>query len=112
MIKINIKDEPNCKWIHVEGRIDGVTAPELQSQINTLIEVGNTKLLMELEQVDYLSSAGLRVFMNGQKLLKRAGGELILYKASQPVFEIFQLSGFANIFTILTTDEELRAYLK
>ncbi|MDR0407166.1 MAG: STAS domain-containing protein, partial [Holosporales bacterium] len=65
-----------------------------------------TKLIISLEQVEYISSAGLRVFLMTGKKLKAAGGNLILCYMAERIFDVFRMSGFDKIIQIVPTLEE------
>ena len=79
-----------------QGRVDTITAPELETAINNQIgEVG--ELIVDLDAVDYISSAGLRVLLSAQK--KMAGRRLLLKNACAAVKEVFDITGFSDIFT-------------
>jgi len=107
MIDCTITVESGVSWISVKGRIDSMTSPEIQQQINELILRGERNLVANLEEVNYISSAGLRVFLAAQKQLKKAGGEIVFYKVSNSIFEIFKLGAFDRIFRFAPTKEEI-----
>lgn len=77
-----------------DGRIDTLTAPELEA---ALTYDGVADMVFDLAKVDYISSAGLRVLVRAQKRLGE--GKIIIAHASAPVREIFEVVGFADAFT-------------
>ena len=84
--------------IEVSGRLDTVTAPELEKTINEDIE-GTKNLVLDIKGVEYISSAGLRVLLAAQKKISKTG----LMKVMNPcpeVMEIFEVTGFTEILTI------------
>jgi anti-anti-sigma factor len=107
MIDCTITVELDVTWINVNGRVDSMTSPEIQRQINDLMLRGERNLVANLEGVNYISSAGLRVFLGAQKQLKKAGGEIIFYNVSNSVVEVFKLGAFDQIFRFASTREEL-----
>jgi len=107
MIESTITEENGIKWLNLKGRIDSMSSPEIDRLIKELILSGERRLVANFEGVNYISSAGLRVFLFAQKQLKKVEGEIILLKISPNVLEVFQVSGFAQIFTILADKEEL-----
>ncbi|MDX9753590.1 MAG: STAS domain-containing protein, partial [bacterium] len=112
LIEITIHHDRGIPCAQLCGRMDSMTSNEVQKSFNDLILQGVRKFLVDLEQVAYLSSAGLRVFMSAQKQLKKVDGELIFFKPSAQVMEVFQLSGFGSFFQILQTEEECAALVQ
>lgn len=82
----------------VEGRLDTMTAPELEKELNEVIE-GVTALSFDLEKLDYVSSAGLRVLLSAQKKMNKQG-EMKLVHVNETIMEIFEVTGFSDILTI------------
>ena len=111
MIEISITDDLGVQWINIEGRIDGITSPEIEQQISSLILNGQRQIVANMEAVNYISSAGLRVFLVVQKQLKEVGGEIVLFRVSEIVSDVFSMSGFENLFRIATSKGEIESYL-
>ena len=109
MIELSITEDLGVQWINVKGRIDGMTSPEIERQIHSLIQDGQRTLVANLEQVNYISSAGLRVFLVAQKQLKGVGGEIILFRISGNIFDVFKMSGFDGLFQIVSNKKELKS---
>ena len=84
--------------IALEGRLDTVTAPELEAELKTAL-TGVTDLIFNMEKLDYLSSAGLRVLLSAQKQMNKQGS-MVVTKASETILEIFEVTGFSDILTI------------
>ena len=76
------------------GRIDTITAPDLEAAVVT---DGIDELIFDLAKVDYISSAGLRVLLSSQK--KMAGKSMKIASACPAVKEVFDITGFSDIFT-------------
>ena len=81
------------------GRIDSTTSAELERACEEHIAQGSTRLLLDLAHVDYVSSAGLRVFLVAGKKAQRVGGRLALCNLSPMVREILAIAGFDRILT-------------
>ncbi|WAC08742.1 MAG: STAS domain-containing protein [Thermodesulfobacteriota bacterium] len=111
MLDCTITVESGVTWINLKGRIDSMTSPEIQRQINDLILGGERHLVANLEEINYISSAGLRVFLGAQKQLKKVGGEIIFYKVSSSIFDVFKLGAFDQIFRFASTREEITGAL-
>lgn len=112
MFECNLSDDLGVKCLHLKGRIDSMSALEIQRQVNDLILSGERRLVIDFEEVNYISSAGLRVFLAAQKQLSKAGGEIILYRMPPDVRRVFQMSGFEKLFRIASNEEEIRSALQ
>lgn len=85
--------------LYLEGRIDTITAPELEKEINE--EFGKfDSLIMDLTDLAYISSVGLRILIVTQKKLKPKNIPLVIRNVNDAVHEIFRMSGFDKILKI------------
>lgn len=82
----------------LEGRLDTTTAPELDDVVKAELD-GVTKLSFDLEKLDYISSAGLRVLLSAQKVMNKQGS-MVVKNVSDEVNEIFEVTGFQDILSI------------
>ena len=82
----------------ISGRIDGMTAPQLEASLRGTIDAGESCIAADLSGVQYLSSAGLRVFLAALRQL--GGGRFRLLSPTEAVREVLDISGFANIMAI------------
>ena len=92
--------------IRPSGRIDSTTALELERAIGELLEAGSRRLILSLGDVGYVSSAGLRAVLITGKKMRAAQGKLVLVGMREMVHEVFEMSGFLKIFTVVETLEE------
>ncbi|MBQ7702767.1 MAG: STAS domain-containing protein [Firmicutes bacterium] len=83
----------------LKGRLDAVTSDELEKELKDALE-GLTDLTLDMEGLEYLSSAGLRVLLSVQKVMN-VQGEIKLVHVSEPIMEIFEVTGFTDILNIL-----------
>jgi len=81
-----------------EGRLDTLTAPELEAVLKEELN-GVEELTFDLEKLEYISSAGLRVLLTAQKTMNRQGGMKVIH-ANEMIMEIFEVTGFSDILTI------------
>ena len=97
---MNILQEKNGTELAIalEGRLDTMTAPELEAALKDALE-GVETLVFDLEKLDYISSAGLRVLLSAQKTMNRQGSMKVLH-ANEMILEIFEVTGFSDILTI------------
>lgn len=111
-MNIHVEKKDLITVIALEGRLDGVTMQQLEQQLLQLLEQGNMHFLFRMEQLDYISSAGLRVMLLAIKRTKAIQGSVALCMMQSNVKDIFDLSGFSSIFTICSSEEEAWAYLQ
>ena len=84
--------------IALEGRLDTMTAPELEAELKKSLD-GVEALNLDFSKLDYISSAGLRVLLSAHKLMSAKGG-LKVTNVNEIVQEVFEVTGFADILTI------------
>ena len=95
---IEIKKNAAETTIEIVGRLDTITAPALDKTINE--DLGDTKnLVLDVKGMEYISSAGLRVFLVVQKKMQKIGSMKIT-GVCEEVMEVFEMTGFADILTI------------
>jgi anti-anti-sigma factor len=104
-MEINIKKEKGVPLVSVKGRIDAVTAPDFEKGLSDLIESGEKTVLVNLGELEYISSAGLRSILATAKRLKAENGKMVFTGLKGPVEEVFKISGFYSIFTIFESEE-------
>lgn len=97
---MNIIKEKNNELVtlKVEGRLDTVTAPQLEAEINALTD-DVKDLVIDMAALEYVSSAGLRVILGAQKKMAKVGS-MKLVAVCDAVMEVFEITGFADILTI------------
>ena len=86
--------------IKIIGRLDTMTAPQLESTFHKLNEKDIIKIEIDMKVLEYVSSAGLRVFVSIQKIIHQKKGELIFINVTSSVMEIFEITGLLDIFII------------
>jgi anti-anti-sigma factor len=101
MFEYKITEEGSIKCINAKGRIDSLSSSDIQEVFDELMLSGERTFLVDMAAVNYVSSAGLRVFISTQKALKKIGGEIILSGITEPVFEIFKMSGLVLLFRVV-----------
>ncbi len=105
-MEIATRKEGGAMVVSVTGRIDAVTAPEFEKGLSALIAGGDMVLLLNLNDLEYISSAGLRSILTTAKQLKAKEGKLLFCGLKGPVKDVFKISGFGSIFKIFETEEE------
>ena len=95
---INQTKNGNALVLALEGRLDTMTAPQLEAALKEALP-GVEALTFDLEKLDYISSAGLRVLLGAQKTMNQQGGMKVVH-ANDMILEIFEVTGFSDILTI------------
>ena len=95
---INMERNEANLTVSLEGRLDTSTAPKLETELKTALK-GVQNLTIDLAELAYVSSAGLRVLLSTQKVMNRQG-EMTVRNASDAVMEIFEVTGFVDILNI------------
>ena len=85
--------------IKIDGRVDTTTSPQLQNAILQAFQKGS-KLVLDFSDVEYVSSAGLRALLIGQKTANSKGGSMTLVNVADAVLQVFKMSGFSGILHI------------
>lgn len=98
MLKINKSVENEKTVFALEGRLDTVTAPDLEKAFKESLD-GVTELELDFAGLEYISSAGLRVLLAAQKVMNKQG-EMRLIHVNETIMEIFEVTGFSDILTI------------
>ncbi len=98
MFNIKKSMEGDLLTVALEGRLDTITAPELEKTIGADVEKANA-VVLDLKGLQYVSSAGLRVFLTLHKKMVKKGG-LVLRNAAAPIREIFDFTGFSDVLNV------------
>ena len=99
MMNITKTVEGEKLTVALEGRLDTLTAPELEESLSSALE-GIKELVLDLSGLEYLSSAGLRVVLSTFKTVSAAEGKMTICNANEMVSKVFELTGFGNIVAI------------
>ncbi len=106
--------EENQSGVYVfklNGRLDSNTSPELEGKIFEVIENGSINMIVDCEDLDYISSAGLRVILKATKALRRVEGMMILCAMQDYVKEVFEIAGFDSFLPIVAgMDDALKKF--
>jgi len=110
-MEISVTESGDVRILSFQGNLDTNTSPDAENEINGLIDAGAQKLLVNFENLDYISSAGLRILLATARKLKASQGDLKICCLNETVQEVFDISGFATILSVSKTEEEaLGAY--
>lgn len=95
---IKKRSEGTKLTIVLEGRLDTTTAPQLEEELKSSLD-GVSELVFDLEKLEYISSAGLRVLLSAQKTMNNQGS-MVVTNVDEAVMEVFEVTGFSDILTI------------
>lgn len=109
---IDIKEEKNqdVLVIRIKGRLDAMTSAEAERRVLNVIEHGDKKLLLDFLNVEYISSAGMRMLLTVAKKLKNLSGKLVLCSVNTRVMDVLKMSGFDHVIDL--QNDELEALTK
>lgn len=92
--------------IYPQGFLDAHTAPEFESELQSAIDTGRVRIVVNCKDLDYISSAGLGVFMGCIESVRELGGDIKISNLSPKVFHVFELLGFHQLYDLTETEEE------
>ena len=109
-MEINVERENETMVARVAGRVDSTNAREFEQALNASIS-DDRKVIVDLGELSYISSSGLRVILLFAKMLQRRDAKLALCSLSESIREVFEISGFDKIILIHASQTEARAAL-
>ena len=100
-MEVNTTQYKHCDLVSAQGRVDSATAPKLAEAFDKILEAGRFKIAFDMSQVEYMSSAGLRVLISVQKTCKRYNrGEIVLAGVPKRIYDALDLAGFIPLFKL------------
>lgn len=97
-MEIQVTEHKRVNVVSVSGRVDGSTAGDFETALNELTQAGKNNIVLDMAEVDFVSSAGLRVLVNTRKAVKAAGGDIVFASPSQQVVETLDIAGLDVLF--------------
>lgn len=97
-MKIDVNKIDAKAIVALTGRLDTTTAPELEAELKNVIE-GCSDLVFDFENLEYISSAGLRILLATQKTMNKQGA-MVIKNVAASIMEVFEITGFVDILTI------------
>lgn len=95
----------------IAGKIDALTGPQLQATAASAIDAGNPRIIFDMRDVAYISSAGLRVIVLTAKHAKAANGGLAVFGLQPAISEVFEITGLGAVIPITSNEAEARSKL-
>ena len=106
---INATKDGDILVMGLKGRLDANTSPSLEERLVGLIDGGEKRLVVQFTELDYISSAGLRVLLMAAKRLKNVNGRIVLASLKDHIKEVFDIAGFSSVLTIYPTETDAKA---
>ena len=107
-MEITVQEFKHCDMIKVKGRVDSATAPQLAHALEAANDGGKYKLVVDMSELEYMSSAGFRALLGAQRNSRRYNrGEVVLASVPHRIREALELAGFTELFK--TFDDPLSA---
>jgi anti-anti-sigma factor len=104
-MQISTRTSNDIHIVAITGSLDSTTSPEAQKSLDAVL-AGAKKVALDFSELDYISSAGLRILLGAAKQLRASGGKLGMFGLNQSVKEVFEISGFASILPIYPSEAE------
>jgi len=99
-MQISSRELKRVNVVTVAGRVDSAAAPDLEKALQNLIDSHRNQIVVELADVEYMSSAGLRALVSTLKAAKKGGGDMVVARPSARVREVIELAGLGSVFTV------------
>lgn len=100
------KDSDDVSIVYLKGFLDAHTAPDFETALQELVNEDRVKIVVNLAELVYISSAGLGVFMGFIEDIRKKDGDIKLAEPTEKVFRVFDLLGFPVLYDIVTTESE------
>jgi anti-sigma B factor antagonist len=107
-MEITNQEFKHCDMLKVTGRVDSSTAPDFAKALDKVTDAARYKIVLDMSELEYMSSAGFRALLATQRNCKRYNrGELVLVKVPERIREALELAGFTELFK--TFDDQVEA---
>lgn len=103
--EVFLKEKNNVKILNIQGFLDAHTAPNFESELEKLIRNKNYNIVVNLDGLQYISSAGLGVFMGVIENVRQNGGDIKICCAAPKVFKVFDLLGFPSLYEFFDSED-------
>lgn len=104
--KVSRRDDGNLTIVYPQGFLDAHTAPDFETELQKAIEGGRVHIIVNCKDLDYISSAGLGVFMGCIEQVRDLGGDIKISNLAPKVFHVFELLGFHQLYDLTPTEED------
>jgi len=105
-LKIDVGEKDGVVLLKLNGEVDVYTAPKLKSRLIDLVDQGKFKIIVDLEEVDFMDSSGLGVLVGGLKRVRSHDGAIALICTQENILKIFRITGLVKVFPIFENQEQ------
>ncbi len=105
-LKIEVEEKDGVMLLKLDGEVDVYTAPKLKSRLVDLVDQGKFKIVVDLEQVDFMDSSGLGVLVGGLKRVRSHDGAIALICTQENILKIFRITGLVKVFPIFEDQDK------
>jgi len=109
-VKVETKENQFSR-IELSGFLDAHTVNSFEIHIEEVLKGGISRLVLDLKDLSYISSAGIGALMSLTHHLRKKQGDLVLFRPNQKVFKILDLLGFTRIFNVALNEEEMKSFM-
>ncbi|MDD5049509.1 MAG: STAS domain-containing protein [Methanoregulaceae archaeon] len=106
ILRVDESRSGSATIVSLSGRMDASSSPAAEAVLSRLIGAGERRIVVDMSDLDYISSAGLRVMLASLKRLREDGGQLLLAGLKPEIKNIFEIAGFQRIFSIYPSPED------
>jgi anti-anti-sigma factor len=106
-MKVETRQLNGVTLISISGRIDSETSPEVARAFQTVQEQNQYNIIVDMVDLDYMSSATLRALMAAQRVSRRNGGEVVLLRVPEKVWTVLDMAGLVDLFKIVNDPASL-----
>ncbi len=105
-MQIHEEKKDGAVIFRLSGRLDAMTGPVVEEHVQRAIDAGPKKLLLDFSEVDYLSSAGLRILLSATKKMQSISGKCVVFSIAPKVMNIIRMAGFDKVVEIVATEQD------
>ncbi len=105
LVDVSQEERGNVLILRISGRLDATSSPMMEKKIVSLIDAEQYRLLLNFENVEYLSSAGMRLLLSTTKKLKSKEGKMVVSSLAENVLEVIKMAGFDHILNICDSED-------
>ena len=103
---VNRTDTDDISLLYIGGFLDAHTAPELEAAIQKLLDEERYNILVNFKELNYISSAGLGVFMGFIELIRNNSGDIKMSNMTPKIYRVFDLLGFPTLYDIVELEQQ------
>jgi anti-anti-sigma factor len=100
-MKVDVRQANGASLVRISGRIDSETSPEVARAFQSIQEQDQYNIIVDMVDLEYMSSATLRALMAAQRVSKRNGGEVVLLRVPEKIWTVLDMAGLVEIFTLV-----------